>query len=103
MHVKKGDTVRIILGKDRGKSGKILSLNIKKNSAVVEGLNLYYRHERPKKSGQKGQKLRLPMPVNMSNLQLLDPTIKKPTRTLMKVDEKGVKQRVSKKSKKIIK
>jgi len=103
MHVKKGDTVRILLGKDRGKSGKILSLNTKKNSAVVEGLNLYYRHERPKKSGQKGQKLRLPMPVNMSNLMLIDPTSKKPTRTSMAVDEKGVKQRVSKKSKKVIK
>ena len=103
MHVKKGDTVKILSGKDRGKTGKILSLDTSRNRAVVEGLNLYFRHQKPRKSGEKGQRLKLPMPIHASNLMLYDPTGKIASRTRKAIDEKGRKIRIGKKSNKEIK
>lgn len=102
MHVKKGDTVKVLKGKDRGKTGKILEVSQKLGKATVEGLNLYFRHERPKQARQKGQKIQFPRPLEISNLMLICPNCGKPTRTGHLVDEKGIKSRVCKKCKKRI-
>ncbi len=68
MSVKKGDTVTILKGKDAGKSGKVLRVIPKENKVVVEGINLYKKHQRPKKQGQKGEMVSLPRAINRSNI-----------------------------------
>lgn len=68
MTVRRGDTVKVLKGDDRGKTGRVLSVNPKKQRAVVEGVNLHIRHERPRRAGQKGQKIEVPLPVHLSNL-----------------------------------
>ncbi len=102
LHIKKGDLVKILSGKERGKTGKVLTMDEKSGRAVVEGRNLVTRHEKPKKSGQKGQKIQFPTGLKLSNLMLVCPHCGKSTRTGILVDEKGVKSRVCKKCKKRI-
>lgn len=68
MSVKKGDTVTILKGKDAGKSGKVLRVFPKENKVLVEGLNLFKKHKRPTKQGQKGEMVSLPRPINRSNV-----------------------------------
>lgn len=68
MHVKKGDTVRILAGDDKGKTGKIVRSFPRENKVLVEGVNIMKRHERPRKQGQKGQTVERPMPVHISNV-----------------------------------
>jgi large subunit ribosomal protein L24 len=80
MKVKKGDTVLIISGKDRGKKGKILEAFSKERKILVEGVNLLKKHQRPKKSGEKGQIIQLPKPINVSNVKLICPKCGKATR-----------------------
>lgn len=102
LHVRKGDQVKILAGKDRGKSGKVLTVNFKTGRAVVEGLNLYFRHERPRRQGQKGQKVQFPRAIDVSNLMLVCPNCRKPRRVTFEVNEKGQKARVCKNCKKRI-
>jgi len=78
--VKAGDRVKIIAGKDKGKKGKILQIFTLKNKASVEGINLAVKHLRPKKQGEKGQKIEFPAPLNISNLLLLCPKCNRPVR-----------------------
>lgn len=66
--IKKGDTVKIITGKDRGKVGTVIKVNSKKNSVVVEGLNLYKKHQRPRNQNEKGQIVTVPRPIHISNV-----------------------------------
>lgn len=68
MSVKKGDTVTILKGKDAGKSGKVLRVFPKENKVLVDGLNLFKKHKRPTKQGQKGEMVSLPRPINRSNV-----------------------------------
>lgn len=68
MSVKKGDTVVILKGKDAGKSGKVLCVFPKINRVLVEGVNLYKKHKRPTKQGQKGEVVSLPRAINRSNV-----------------------------------
>lgn len=100
--IRAGDTVKILIGKDRAKTGKVLSIDRQGGRATVEGLNMVVRHERPKKAGQKGQKVHVPMPLEISNLMLICPNCRKPARIGHKVDDKGVKSRVCKKCGKAI-
>lgn len=96
LNFKKGDQVKIMSGKDRGTTGKILSMNLKSGRAVVEGRNLLVRHEKPKAQGQKGQKIQTPAPVNFSKLMLVCPHCGKATRLGRKTDEHDNKLRVCK-------
>ena len=100
LKIRKGDTVKVLVGKDRGKTGKILSMDKKSTRATVEGVNIFFRHERPKKAGQKGQKIQFPVPIHISNLMLVCPHCHKPTRISHQVDEKGQKMRICKQCKK---
>lgn len=70
MSVKKGDTVTITKGKDAGKSGKVLRVFPQENKVLVEGLNLFKKHKRPTKQGQKGEMVSLPRPINRSNVKV---------------------------------
>lgn len=68
--LKKGVTVKIIAGKDKGKSGKVLRLGKDKSKVLVEGINVYKKHQKPRKQGQKGEILSVPKPLDVSNVRI---------------------------------
>ena len=80
MKLKKGDKVIIITGKDKGKKGTISRVLVEKNRVVVEGANMMKKHQRPRKSGEKGQMLDIAMPIHASNVMIADPKTGKPSR-----------------------
>ncbi len=97
MKLKTGDNVIIITGKDKGKIGKIVRVFKDVNKVIVEGANMMKKHQRPRKSGEKGSMLDKAMPMNASNVMILDPKGGKPTRIgKKKVGDKMV--RVARKS-----
>lgn len=69
LRIKTGDIVKVIAGKDKGKTGKVIQTFPKLNRVVVEGVNLSKRHLRPRKSGEKGQIVEFSMPIHASNVQ----------------------------------
>ena len=85
MKIKKGDTVKIISGKDRGKTGKITNVLIKENKIVVEGVNISKKHSRPKKQGQKRQIIQVAMPINVSSAMIICAGCNKTTRVSKKM------------------
>lgn len=72
MKIKKGDNVIIIAGKDKGKTSKVVRAFPKKNSVIVEGINVHKKHQRARKSGSKGQIVEMAMPINASNVTISD-------------------------------
>ena len=80
MNIKKGDTILVIAGKDKGKRGIIIKVLPKKNRIIAEGLNLYTKHTRPKRQGEKGEKILVPRSINVSNVMLICSGCKEPTR-----------------------
>lgn len=73
MKIKKGDNIIIIAGKDRGKKGKVVKSMPKDSKVVVEGLNMVKRHKKARKAGAKGQTVSVAMPINVSNVMVVDP------------------------------
>lgn len=98
MKIRTGDNVKILSGKDRGKTGKVLKVFSKENKATVEGLNLVKRHTKPRRQGEKGQRVSIPAPINISNLMLVCPKCSKAARVGYKVNADN-KFRVCKKCK----
>ena len=98
MKIKKGDQVKIISGKDRGKRGKVLSVFVSKRKLLVEGLNVVKRHRRPRKEGEKGQRVEVPAPIDISNVMLICPNCGKPARIGYKI-ENNSKFRICRKCK----
>jgi large subunit ribosomal protein L24 len=96
MKIKKGDTVLVICGKYRGKTGKVLKVLPKEGKILVEGVNIVKKHQRPKREGEKGQIVELPAPIDISNVKLICPNCKKATRVGYKIS-KGKKSRICKK------
>lgn len=107
MKLRKGDKVQIIKGKDRVKhdkkggktakanQGKVLHVSRELDKVVVEGLNLRFKHVRPKREGEKGQRIEYPAPLNIANVMLVCPKCNKPTRIgfkLLDTDLKGRKK-----------
>lgn len=86
MKIKKDDTVRILSGKDRGKTGKVLAVLVEDGRVTVEGVNVYAKRVRPKRQGQKGETVHLPRPLNASNVELVCPSCKKVTRARMRIE-----------------
>lgn len=87
MKIKKGDTVKIIAGKDRGKTGKVLHVFTKEGRISVEGVNQYKKHSRPKAQGEKGEVVTVTRPLNVSNAQLLCASCGKTTRIGLRVEK----------------
>ncbi|MBZ9577757.1 50S ribosomal protein L24 [Patescibacteria group bacterium] len=98
MKIKKGDTVLIISGKDRARKSKVIEAFPKQGKVVVEGINLRKKHMRPKKSGEKGQIVETPAPLNVSDVKLICSKCGKPTRVGYKMEGKR-KCRICKKCK----
>jgi large subunit ribosomal protein L24 len=97
-HIKKGDTVIIITGNDKGKQGRVLEIITKKDKAIVEGVNLISKHTKPNASSPQGGIIKKEAPIHVSNLKLVDPSNSKPTRTRKEKNDKGVSVRISKKT-----
>lgn len=97
MKIKKNDNVIVIAGKDRGKTGKVIKALPREDMIVVSGVNIRKKHQRPQKSGQKGQVIEKTLPIHVSNVMIVDSGTGKRSRIGMKlIGKKYV--RISKKS-----
>jgi large subunit ribosomal protein L24 len=101
-YIKKGDTVYINTGDDRGKTGRILQIFLKKHRAIVEGANMVSKHTKPSAKSPQGGIIKKEAPIHLSNLSLLDPRSGTPTRIGRRL-EKGKLVRYAKKSGEVIK
>ncbi|MBO4597141.1 MAG: 50S ribosomal protein L24 [Bacteroidaceae bacterium] len=98
LHIKKGDTVYVNTGKDKGKTGKVVKVFVEENRAIVEGLNMVSKSQKPSAQNPNGGIVKQEAPIHISNLNLVDPKSGKPTRVGIKINEDGTKVRVAKKS-----
>ena len=96
--IQKGDTVVVISGKDKGKTGKVMRFLKEDDKVLVEGINLVKRHMRPNPRMQQGGILEREQPMFASKVMLVDPSTGKGTRIKVKTDDKGVKVRIAVKS-----
>jgi large subunit ribosomal protein L24 len=105
MKIRRDDQVMVISGKDRGKIGKVTRVDPKKERVYVEGLNIIKRHERPRQATgaarpeSAGGVIERPGPIHVSNVALLDPKDRKPTRVGVERGEDGRPLRVARRSK----
>jgi len=97
MHVKKGDKVMVISGKEKGKTGTIIAAFPKKDRVLVEGLNIVKKHMKPNQASPQGGIVNQEASIHVSNVMLIDPKSGEPTRVGYKVED-GKKIRISKKS-----
>jgi len=99
--IRTGDTVVVIRGKDRGKKGNVLAVIPGKGRVLVEGINMVKKHVRPRRSGEKGQRVSVAAPVALSNVQLMCQSCKKRTRVGIR-REGDVRERICKKCEGVI-
>lgn len=97
-HIKKGDTVVVISGKDNSKKGKVLEVITKKDRVIVEGVNIISKHSKATKDNPNGGIIKQEAPIHISNVMLVDPSNGERTRVGYKFDENGNKVRYAKKS-----
>ena len=86
LHIKKGDTVYVNAGNDKGKTGKILSVNPGEDRIIVEGVNMVSKHTKPNSKQPQGGIIKQEAPIHISNVNLIDPKSGKPTRVGYKMD-----------------
>ena len=98
LHIKKGDTVYVNAGEDKGKTGKVLKVIVKKGRAIVEGVNLVSKHTKPNAKNPQGGIVKQEASIDISNLNPVDPKTNKPTRVGRKLNEEGKMVRYAKKS-----
>lgn len=103
IRLKKGDTVVVLAGKYKGKTGKVLATHPKENKVTVEGVNIVKKHQKPNKAYPQGGILELTKPMWVSKVGIVDPSTKTASRIGYAVDKDGTKTRVFKKSGKEIK
>ena len=94
-HIKKGDTVEIIAGDNKGKTGKVIKVIPEKDRVIVEGLNMAYKHVRPSQKTPQGGRIRVEKPIHMSNVLPVNSKTGKGTRVRFKVESNGQKKRVA--------
>ena len=95
VHVRKGDTVRVMRGDDKGKEGTVIRVLPKTGRVVVEGVNIVKRHRRARRAEEQSGIVEMPAPIHASNVMLLDPKQGTPTRVRHRIDEDGTKERIS--------
>ncbi len=98
LHIKKGDTVYVNAGSDKGKTGRVISVLVKEQRALVEGINMVSKHTKPNAQNPQGGIEKKEAPIHISNLNLVDPKSGAATRIGRKLNEEGVLVRYSKKS-----
>ncbi len=102
MHITKGDTVEVVSGNDKGKRGQVLRVYPETGRVTVEGVNIRKKHQKPKQSGDgsvsEGGIIELPLPIDHSNVMLIDPKSGEPTRIRKQRDQDGTVERIAVKS-----
>lgn len=96
--IKRGDTVQVIAGDDKGKTGEVLVVYPRERKVLVQGVNRVYRHLRPSRQNPQGGRIQKEMPIDISNVLPVDPRTDQATRVGFRVGEDGSKQRIAKKS-----
>lgn len=102
LHVKKGDQVIVITGKDKGKKGRVLAAFPSEGRVLIEGVNMIKKHQKPNQANPQGGIIQKEAPIHSSNVMLIDPKSGQPTRVGYKVLDNGKKVRVAKKSGEVI-
>jgi len=103
LRIKKGDTVQVLSGKYKGKTGTVVATHPFDNKVTVEGINIVKKHVKPNQTYPQGGIIDITKPIWASKVAVIDPTTNKPTRIGLKIDDKGVKTRFYKASGKEIK
>lgn len=98
LHIKKGDTVYVNSGEDKGKTGKVVRVLVEKQRAVVEGVNMVSKHQKPNAKNPQGGITKMEAPIHISNLNVVDPKSGKPTRIGRRKNDEGKTVRYAKKS-----
>ncbi len=98
LHIKKGDTVVVITGNNKGQKGRVLEVVRKTDRAIVEGVNLMKKHTKPNANSPQGGIIEQEATIHISNLMLVDPKSGQSTRVSRKVNDKGKIVRISKKT-----
>ncbi len=98
LHIKKGDTVYVNAGDDKGKTGRVLEVQVKKSRAIVEGINIVSKSTKPSAKYPQGGIVKIEAPVHISNLNVIDPKSGKPTRIGRRPGDNGKLVRYSKRS-----
>lgn len=101
-HIRKGDTVKVIAGNSKGKTGKVTSMLVSKDRAVVEGVNMITKHLKPNAQNPQGSIEKREGSIHISNLMLVDPATGEATRTGRRLNDNNKLQRFSKKTDKLI-
>jgi len=103
IRLKKGDTVMVRIGKDKGKTGKITAVHPRENKVTVEGVNIIKKHVKPNRTYPQGGIIEMTKPIWVSKVGIVDPETKKTTRVGFKLNDDGSKTRIFKSSSKEIK
>ena len=98
LHIKKGDTVYVNSGEDKGKTGTVLKVLVKENRALVEGINMVSKNTKPSAKNPQGGIVKKEAPIHISNLNVVDPRTGKPVRVGRRRNSEGVLVRYSKKT-----
>jgi large subunit ribosomal protein L24 len=98
MPVVRGDQVMVVRGDDKGKRGEVIRVYPKKGRVTVKGVNIVKRHRKARTAEEQSGIIEMEAPIHVSNVMLIDPKSGEPTRTRMKIDEDGTKERISVKS-----
>ena len=98
LHIKSGYTVYVNAGEDKGKTGKVVKVLVEKNRAIVEGVNMVSKNQKPNAKNPQGGIVKMEAPIHISNLNVVDPKTGKPTRIGRRLNENGKLVRYSKKS-----
>ena len=96
--IRREDTVMVISGKDKGRTGRVITVDWKRERLLIEGVNMVTRHTKPNAENQKGGLIKIEAPVHYSNVQLYNPTLERGVRVKIQASDVGVKNRVCVKS-----
>lgn len=101
MKIRKGDNVMVLRGRDRGKTGKVLKVDTRGSEIMVQGINLYKKHARPRRQGEKGEVVQITKPLPIASVMLICLNCSKPARTGFRLGEDNKKVRYCKKCKSV--
>ncbi|MFD2246193.1 50S ribosomal protein L24 [Pontibacter ruber] len=102
LHVKTGDTVKVIAGDERGKTGRITAVQVDKQKVIIEGLNLVTKHSKPSAKNPQGGISKVEAPIHASNVALVDPKTGETTKAARRKNSEGKSERYSKKTGEVI-
>lgn len=102
LHVKTGDTVKVLAGDERGKTGRITAVNLEKQRVTIEGLNMVTKHAKPSAQNPQGGISKVEAPMHASNVAIVDPKTGETTKTAKRKNSEGKTERYSKKTGEVI-